>query len=130
MISAAVVKFVGGLEKQRQPARKLYELPETQIRATLYFRPGTRLELPEKLLDIRLKLLDVTELSTLVHHLITEVKSPGDSTFIDGISQNSRKLVQGTIKTKLTEDAEKQRLPRAEIEILGMFSLFNLTGSN
>lgn len=137
-LSTAATKFVDNVEKQRQPANKLYEmtvsrkaplaLPETQIGATLYFRPDTRLELLAKILQIRSSLLQVTELSSLAHHFTSVVKSSGVdnlAVFIDKISQRSRSSVGGAIKTcrELIKDAEKQSLYGAEVETLGVYSL-------
>lgn len=144
-ISSRVVKFVENVDKQRQPANKLYEmtvsrkaplkLPETQIGATLYFRPDTRLELLAKILQIRSTLLEVTELSSLAHHFTTVTRPPGAdnlAVFTDKISQRCRATVKGAVKIsrKLIETAEKQSLPGAEVEALGVSSPFSLLASS
>lgn len=140
-ISTAVTKFVDNVNKQRQPANKLYEmtvsrkahlnLPETQIGATLYFRPDTRLELLAKILHLRSALRQIIELSSLADHLTSVIKSFGArnlAVFVDRVSQKSRKSVKGAIKTcrECIADAAKQSLPGAEVEALGLCLLLSL----
>lgn len=138
-ISTAITKFIVNVNKQRQPANKLYEmtvsrkahlgLPETQIRATLYFRPDTRLELLAKILHLRSALRQASELASLAHHLSSVAKSSDAgnlAVFINRVSQKSRWSVKGAIKIcrECIADAAKQSLPGAEVETLGLFSPF------
>lgn len=138
-ISTEITKFIVNVNKQRQPANKLYEmtvsrkahlgLPETQIRATLYFRPDTRLELLAKILHLRSALQQAAELASLAHHLISVVKSSDASNlavFIDKVSRKSRESVKRAIKTcrECIADAAKQSLPGAEVKTLGLSSPF------
>lgn len=138
-ISTEITKFIVNVNKQRQPANKLYEmtvsrkahlgLPETQIRATLYFRPDTRLELLAKILHLRSALQQTAELASLAHHLISVVKSFDVSNlavFVDKVSRKSRESVKRAIKTcrECISDAAKQSLPGAEVKTLGLSSPF------
>lgn len=127
-------KFVKEVDIQRQPATKLYEmtvshkaplnLPETQIGATLYFRPDTRLDLLAQILQIRSTLLEMTERALLTHHLRSQTKSSGvdnSAVFIDKVSQITRSTIKGTLALcrKLIAAAKAQSLPGAEVEALG-----------
>lgn len=136
-ISRKITKFMDNVDKQRQPVNRLYEmtvsrkahlkLPETQIGATLYFRSDTRFEILAEILCVRSALLQVTELSSLAHHLTSIVKSSRKdnlAVFIDRILQRSRAFIKRVIKTcrGLIRDAAKQNLLRAEVEALGLSS--------
>lgn len=127
-------KFVTDVDKQQQPASKLYEMtvarklplksPQTQITATLYFRPDTRMELLAKILQTRSAVLQIKELSLLAHHLTSVAKATNAvnlTTFVNKILKDSRATINTAVTNCriLIKSAKKQNLPGPEVELLG-----------